>query len=69
MTAPATIIQERLQHCAQIWRAFVTNQNGAAAVEYAVLASAIAIGVAAGVVAFGVALKTGVYDRIASIFS
>ena len=69
MTAPANVIRERLQHGAQIWRAFVANQSGAAAVEYAVLASAIAIGIAGGVVAFGVALKTGVYDRIASIFS
>jgi len=50
-------------------RCFARDDAGNTAVEYAVLASAIAIGIAGGVIAFGVVLKTGVYDRIASIFS
>jgi Flp pilus assembly pilin Flp len=69
MTGPSVDFRIHLQRGRDVWRRFAGNESGSTAVEYAVLASAIGAGIAGGVVAFGAALKTGLYDRIAMIFS
>lgn len=69
MMAPAANLLCHLQSGVPIVRRFAADERGSTATEYAVIAAAIAIGVASGVAVFGAALRTGVYDRIASIFS
>jgi pilus assembly protein Flp/PilA len=48
-------------------RQFVANEQGATAIEYALLAAGVAAFIAATVFGFGADLKTTFYDRIAAM--
>jgi pilus assembly protein Flp/PilA len=48
-------------------RRLVTDERGATAIEYAMLASGIAVTIAATVFSFGSQLKTTFYDKIAAL--
>jgi pilus assembly protein Flp/PilA len=49
-------------------RRFLHDDNGATAIEYALLASGIGGAVAATVWAVGAEVKTSLYDKIAALF-
>jgi pilus assembly protein Flp/PilA len=48
-------------------RRLVNDERGATAIEYAMLASGIAVTIAATVFSFGSQLKTTFYDKIAAL--
>lgn len=49
-------------------RRFLRAQEGATAIEYALIASGISIAIAATVTTLGSAVKTNLYDKLATLF-
>ena len=49
-------------------RRFLPAQDGATAIEYALIASGVSIAIAATVTALGSTLKTTFYDKLANLF-
>jgi pilus assembly protein Flp/PilA len=49
-------------------RHWLAAEQGATAIEYALIASGLAVAVASTVFGLGTALKTGFYDKIAALF-
>ena len=50
-----------------LMRQFLANQQGATAIEYALIAGGVAVAIASTVFSFGSTLKTTFYDKIAAI--
>ena len=48
---------------------FVADEQGATAIEYAMIAAGIAVAISAAVVSLGSELKTNFFDKIAALFS
>ncbi len=55
-------------HLMMLRRRMATNEDGATAIEYALIASGIGAAVAATVWSVGTALKTNFYDNLAALF-
>jgi pilus assembly protein Flp/PilA len=49
-------------------RRFLHAQEGATAIEYAMIASGVSIAIAATVTGLGAALKVNFYDKLAALF-
>jgi len=49
-------------------RRFLRAQEGATAIEYALIASGVSIAIAATITTLGSALKTNFYDKLAAMF-
>jgi len=50
------------------FRDFAADQHGAAAIEYAMIASGVAVALAATITSIGSSVRTTLYDKLASIF-
>ena len=48
-------------------RRFLRAQDGATAIEYAIIASGISIAIAAAVMTIGSTIKTDLYDKLAAL--
>jgi pilus assembly protein Flp/PilA len=61
-----TMSMRRLVSLAPV-RRFLRAQDGATAIEYAIIASGISIAIAATVMTLGTVIKTNLYDKLASL--
>jgi len=60
---------DRLRSVIALMRRCLLDDSGATAIEYALLASGVALAVAATVFGVGSELKSNFYDKIAAAFS
>lgn len=51
-----------------LFRRFLPAQEGATAIEYALIASGISVAIAVTVTTLGSAVKTNLYDKLAALF-
>lgn len=51
-----------------IIRRFLSAQEGATAIEYAMIASGISIAIVVSVTTLGTQVKTALYDKLAALF-
>lgn len=49
-------------------RRFLSNQSGATAIEYALIASSVSIAIVGAVTTLGSQVKTTLYDKLAALF-
>lgn len=49
-------------------RRFLRAQEGATAIEYAIIASGVSVAIAATITTLGSAVKTNLYDKLAALF-
>jgi pilus assembly protein Flp/PilA len=54
----------KLQHTI---RSFCTSENGATAIEYALIAAGISVAIVSAVTGLGTHLKTTFYDKLAAL--
>jgi pilus assembly protein Flp/PilA len=50
------------------FRRFLRAQEGATAIEYAIIASGVSVAIAATITTLGSAVKTNLYDKLAALF-
>jgi pilus assembly protein Flp/PilA len=55
-------------NAARLVRHFATDQRGATAIEYAMIAAGVGVAISSTVWGLGSTLKTNWYDKMASIF-
>lgn len=51
-----------------IIRRFLSRQDGATAIEYAMIAAGISIAIVGSVTTLGTQVKTALYDKLAALF-
>jgi pilus assembly protein Flp/PilA len=57
-----------MRHLISMLRSFLPAQQGATAIEYALIASCISIAIVGAVTALGSQVKTVFYDKLAAMF-
>ena len=59
---------KKLRSTARLARRFLADQQGATAIEYAMIAAGVGVTIASTIWGVGSQLKTGWYDKLASMF-
>ncbi len=57
---------QSLPACVEAWRRLVTDESGATALEYGLMAALIGLSIMGTISATGQAIKTSLYDQIGS---
>jgi pilus assembly protein Flp/PilA len=68
INSEAPVARRLAAEVAALRRRIAANQNGATAIEYALIASGVGAAIAATVWSFGTNLKANFYDVIAAMF-